>query len=276
MNDLHIRGELMVRNLALATLTAMGVFSSGWALAATESENFDVSPADWVEFMSRDGALGTNFGYSATNNAGGAALPAGEAGGTFPRTQTVAYYADTTLGGTLSSSSVLQATGKLVLDNDDADGRIDIGWFDSNDPPSKMDLIGFSINNGTQLQAVARPTGGMGYANSSSAAMPSAQYDFTLTYDGAGNLQVTLADPNNVNPDLVASLAIPAGTYELNAFGMTSSGEVGSNVPDLTADLFIDDLNYTTADGVIPEPASMLLLGMGALAIAIRMRRRAS
>jgi len=259
----------MLRVLLLGSACCLASLSAATAWGLTESENFNTPPADWAELSNRDVTKGTDFGYSLTNFSNGAA--SGEAGGVFPRTQTAAFYADVTIGE-LGYTSALQASGKAFFRNINADGRIDLGWFDKNDPPAKTDFIGLTINNGVSLQAAARPTGSGTLSNANTQFnLSNGLYNFSISYNGAGQLDVSFTDPANVNPAIVSSLAIPLGAYSLSAFGLTSSGEVGSNVPNLVANLYIDDITYTVA---VPEPASTVLVAIGVFATFSTARRR--
>ena len=266
----------MLRVLILGTTCVVAAFAASAVLAATESENFNSPPVGWGQNQNINAGIGTNFGYSATTNAGGAA---GEAGGYFPRTQTAAYYADTTIGS-LSSASTLTASGKISFENINSDNGIDLGWFDKNDSPNKMDFIGITVNNGVSLRASARPTGsgnstngGVEFNLPNTVGNPR-KWNFTISYSpGTGTLDVAFLDPNGVNPPRTAQIpAIPLGTYDLNAFGLTTSGQHGSNDPLLGARLFIDDITYTV--GEVPEPASALLFVISALAMGVTSRRR--
>jgi len=256
---------------------ALAVFTANSVMAATESENFNsAAPAGWGGNLNVNAGLGTNFGYSATTNAGGTS---GEAGGYFPRTQTAAYYGDVTIGA-LSSAVELHASGKISFENINSDNGIDLGWFDKNDSPAKMDFIGITVNNGNSLRASARPTGSGNSTNGGTEFyLPNTvgaprKWNFTIDYlPGTGSLSVAFLDPNGVNPPRTAALVIPVGTYDLNAFGLTSSGQHGSNVPTQGANLFIDDIIYTSG---VPEPASALLLAVGAVVFTATRRQRLS
>src|ERR1051325_602371 len=76
--------------------------------APQRTQNFNVDPG-WAGVGNL--TLGNNYGYSAaTSFAGGSA---GEAGGTFARTGTENYYADTNLTETLTFHHTLGASGKF-------------------------------------------------------------------------------------------------------------------------------------------------------------------
>jgi hypothetical protein len=176
----------------------------------------------------------------------------------------------------------LTASGRISFENINSDNGIDLGWFDATDSPAKMDFIGITVNNGNSIRAAARPSGsgnsttaGLDFNLPNSVGNPR-RWNFTINYNpGTGTLDVAFLDPNGVNPPRSASLAaIPAGSYNLNAFGLTTSGQHGSNEPNLGANLFIDDISYTSA---VPEPVSALLFAVGAAAVAAtRRQRRAS
>ena len=150
----------MRRTLHLIAAISFSYFLFGAPLLLSaqgvETQSFDseisAEAAGWTgNGINRDVALGTDFGFSATDNAGGSS---GEAGGFFPRLQTpVAFYGDTDLGGELTLDDVLAATGNFMISNLDFDGEIWLGWFDATDSPNRTDFIGLHFrepNGATQ------------------------------------------------------------------------------------------------------------------------------
>ncbi len=231
-----------------------------------ETQSFDseisAEAAGWTgNGLNRDNNLGTDFGFSATDNAGGSS-GIGEAGGFFPRLQTpVAFYGDTDLGGDLSLDDVLAATGNFMISNLDFDGEIWLGWFDATDSPNRTDFIGLHVREpndatrpdfrGLASYFLADGTNDIG----DFVAVPEGELlEFALIYDpvgglGMGELQVFITNRDTGDVIIIANQLNDSDRMEgseFNAFGLTTSGGAGSNVPTRLAELYIDDLMYTS------------------------------
>ena len=237
-----------------------------------ETQTFDseisAEAAGWTGNMNRDDGLGTDFGFSATDNAGGSS-GAGEAGGLFPRLQTpVAFYGDTDLGGELTLDDVLAATGKFMISNLDFDGEIWLGWFDATDSPNRTDFLGLHFREpndatrpdfrGLASYYLADGTNDVG----DFVAVPEDElFEFALIYDplggfgGVGELEVIMTNRDTGDVINIVNELNDADRLEgaeFNAFGFTTSGGAGSNVPTRLAELYIDDLTYTSLDSSFP------------------------
>ena len=103
-----------------------------------EGQTFDsaasAAAAGWTGHLNTlaDGN-GVDLAWRNSSLAGGTA---GEAGGALPtRTVQIAYYADTTLGGSLTEGDVLMASGRFTADSRDGalDGGFELGFFNAND-----------------------------------------------------------------------------------------------------------------------------------------------
>src|SRR5262245_40928496 len=103
----------MFCRLSLATLVLLTVSITSnnihAAILGLSNETFDSAATatahGWTGL--NNAVPNNNFGFSATNNTGG--TPGGEAGGPMARNGVVAYYADTTLLGTLVKPDAIEA-----------------------------------------------------------------------------------------------------------------------------------------------------------------------
>jgi hypothetical protein len=254
----------MARHPFWFAIAAIGSFLAAHASAQSfETQPFDsaasATAAGWTGEDNNDPDLGTEFGFSPTNNAGGSP---GEAGGLFPRIQTpVAFYGDTNLGGTLTLDDPLIATGKFTASNLGFDGEVFLGWFDVSDIPDRTDFMGFQLrepngdtNPDFRQLATYQLASGTIDAGDFVALPGDIRMDFTIEYDpdggaGSGMLTVTMTpaggQPISISNEL--SDADRQEDAEFNAFGLTTSGGAGSNVPEQQVEIFIDDLRYTSA-----------------------------
>lgn len=224
--------------------------------ASAVTETFDTDLGKWT--MALDNTdTSNNFGFSNTNNAGGAGP--GEAGGTFSR-HTWSYIGDG-LGTTLTSSEVIEMSGTAKLINENMDGTMWIGFFDSGYTFSSGDSevggleLGLKIrepDNGSfrvQLKAGGSLTENF-YVDDNTV------WTYDLTYDGSGLFSGTLNGE---------SVELSASPGDMDAFGM-GTGHDGTEM-DPTCQMYLDDVSYT------PEPATVALLGLGSLFLARRKRR---
>ena len=125
------------------TLLRTGVLSvsllawAGTAIAATVFEDFNTDPASrgWIG-VNGPTTAGNNFGWT------GSAV-----GGTFARSLTVRYYADTDLGGTLTRNDAFTMSGTMTLNNINADGNIYLGFLNTTDLSSPFRGLVFAFRN---------------------------------------------------------------------------------------------------------------------------------
>jgi hypothetical protein len=177
----------------------------------------------------------------------------------------VAWYGDTDLGGTLTLDDQLTAAGRLNLLNLDFDGEVWIGWFDAEDSPDRTDFVGLQFRepNGDtnpDFRGLASFYTSVGSYNVGNfVAVPEdTQYEFLIEYDpdqGDGELTITLTDTSSgdtITQTNFLTASERAEDAELNAFGITTSGGAGSNVPTQLMELYIDDLTYTSLKSSVP------------------------
>jgi len=249
-------------------MACLAVLGPWWAArpALGEDQNFNSSAsataAGWTGLKNTTG--GNNFTWKSSNIAGGAA---GEAGGTFKRVSSAnaGWYADTTLGGILTLTNPISASGRLVITNAvNANqhwwlGHLGTNGFDG----SGKNLIGFKfqersaseirvetvvfLKNGTQrksAESVISFTGGnLAF--------------FNYTYDPAGNggLGRLAAELRNSASNTVYSVALnlsagdKATDVTLNAFG-AAEGAISDGLNYI--DMYFDDLGYSTAPSTNP------------------------
>ena len=117
-----------------------------------ETQSFDdaasAAAAGWTGVQNQNGTIGTNYGFSNTNNTGGTA---GEAGGVLPERihGVISYYADTDLDDVLSQkNTALSASGRIRLNSVFTDGGFKIGWFDTTTAAGYQDILGLGIAGG--------------------------------------------------------------------------------------------------------------------------------
>ena len=100
-----------------------------------------------------------------------------------------------------------------------------------------------------------------------------AQFDVDITGIGFalnrinGDVPVTVYGNDDVTVLASSTMLLGANTTEYNWFGYIGDVKIGKVVVDLsgTSSFWMDDFTVTTS--IIPEPATMLLLGLGGLVI---------
>ncbi|MEX0643620.1 MAG: CotH kinase family protein [Pirellulales bacterium] len=240
-------------------------YGAGTLVTGSESQPFtnagSAGAAGFVGYRNADATLRTSFGFAASASAGGTS---GEAGGSVPgRTAEVAYYADTTLGGSLTQQHALSASGRFSVESITAlDGGFEIGWFDSAITQGTPSFLGIRLvdGTGTSLRWGARRDVG-GFAE---LILPTDQlavgqdYRFTITYDpigGGANVGSLLVEFRRASDNVslgVRSVSVPSGgaPIALGAFGIKTL-DFNANIGG-SANVFIDDLVYTTLVTTMP------------------------
>jgi len=215
-------------------------------------EDFSKDP-EWVAvgnrttFEEREVVGAHDFGFSATNNAGGAA--AGEVGGGFWRSGDYGYYADRV--GPLNLEKRLEARGKVKLVTAGPDSDMHLGWFRSaskdNSPDQAGNFVGVHVGGPTRIGHYFIPvfttaTGTRGKVEQGPVLTPGKVFDWSLIYDpeangGNGEMRVTLGKETATLPLKPGQKAEGAS---LDRFGMFTSTIGGQMVK-----IYLDDLKYT-------------------------------
>lgn len=257
----------------------------------SRSESFDSSPSNWVGVENQNGTLGTSYGFSNTNYAGGAA---GEAGGWVPErlNGVISYYADTDFDAALSQKgTVLSASGRITINNAFTDGGLKIGWLDTTTAAGYQDVLGLGIAGGptgNRVGGQAVFTGYTGYwgpdGNAWGILTTGNDYLFDMTYDPTGvdathgKLTVELRNASDNSPvatTTTSGILSGAGDHTMTLDGFGIAANYSTSNPGGSYEVYVDNLTYT-ATGVIPEPSSLALLAaglLGLLAYAWRKRK---
>ena len=225
----------------------------------TESQAFDTQDssraAGWRESgRNRDAALGLDFGFSDSNQAGG---QAGEAGGIFPGNtgNVVEYYADLSIGE-WTLDDPLMASGKFFWDDVNGPGtgahQLIIGFFDATDQPSPPDHLGAEILDANSQFSVLGLSDGTfltkhGFGRTAPEDTP---MEFLFEYDptggafGEGLVEATFGDfPTSRYVFRALDREIGA---QFNAFGIFNSPRIGGGEISPFADAYIDEVTYTS------------------------------
>ncbi|MEM9898144.1 MAG: LamG-like jellyroll fold domain-containing protein, partial [Pseudomonadota bacterium] len=219
--------------------------------AGTETQSFDTAQgaalAGWTGTDNRSTTLGADFGYSATNNSGGAA--SGEAGGTFSRTLNSSLYTDRTLGGILSTQDALSFSTNITV-------RPDGGAS-----PDHVALMGWFSEDGTQYLGVgiAEPQGGgyrlrisyndgSGRVEDTTIIQLASDTDYTLTFDYDPVTESVTVNATGATLGGTATFSVAGLDIDVTQFGLATADHTGPQVGN-TFDIFVDDVTYTTVGG---------------------------
>jgi hypothetical protein len=237
------------------------------APAAAETQSFtspaSAAAAGWTGVKNTTG--GSDFTWKDSNVAGGTP---GEAGGTFKRVSSgnAGWFADVTLGGTLSLTNSFSASGRLVLTNAaTADQHWWLGHFGTHEfDGSPRNLVGFRFSESSasavRVETVAflkngtERTTGTTVVNFTGGNVAFFDYTYNPSLNsGRGRLVANLRNAAS-NTVYTGTLNLFAGDKTtgaaLNAFGMAEGGLAsdGSNF----IDMFVDDVTYSTATPTFP------------------------
>ena len=243
-----------------------------------------------------NGGNATSLSWADTNTAGG---DAGEIGGIQSRGASHAGVADLNIG-TMTAADTLHAHGIMNTTNLGYNGAWWLGWFnqDQADGSSFVNAPHNTLGNspGTVIGAVHledgnwRTGGALGHTradgsfnanfNQNYAALPQGPVEFWLDYDPAGGAlgvgEVTYRVNDAGGTEIVNTthafnpITRPdADGDPVNAFGFFATGGNTDAVVQ-QAEVWLDNLEYT----VVPEPSTILLLGMGLISLAGFRRRR--
>jgi hypothetical protein len=197
-------------------------------------------------YKAKDVGGAHDFGFSATNHAGG---KAGEVGGTFWRSGKYGYYADKV--GPLSLDDRLEARGRVVLKSGGPDSDMFLGWFNSSNkeesPTQAGHFLGVHVGGPTRVGHYFHPslttaTGTRVQAKTGPVLTPGKVYDWSLVYDsaaenGTGAVTVTLGTESVTLP-LRKGVKAQGATFD--RFGLFTSTIGGQIVR-----IYLDDLKYT-------------------------------
>jgi hypothetical protein len=267
----------MTRRLAILLVAAVGFGGTAPASAqlTTITERFDTAASaaanGWTGF--RNTADGNNFGFSNTGNVAGTP---GEAGGIFARNLDNHYYADTTLGGTISRTANLTISGSFRLTNANFDGVIFVGFFNTANVTPAGESLGLILQepnatSGTAFRGDVRVRTAAGVHSETTLFLnlaPGVTHNFSLTWtgsaNGSGTLAGTIAGTN-------VTVNAPASTEVYNAFGIGTAMAGDNNASQVTGPCFFDNLTYSA----IPEPSALALAGLSGVGFVLaRLRRR--
>lgn len=248
-----------------------------------ERQRFDApeaaADAGWTGL--NHGTGGNVYGWSSTTHAGG---ERGEAGGRLARHGGFDYFADTSIGTIDVLDVPLEATGRLFWDEDNgwSAGQA-IGWFNTEDE-GHDNVLGFVLNDpNTEGLARAEPRLYLASGPHDRFLPPievpiGRPLTFAMLYDpqggqGSGLFSIELFDGGTSlgRRDAALTEADRATGISLNAFGIHTR-LLRDPDPDLWANLYVDDLRYTTV--VVPEPGTVTLVVLLMLSSAMARRRR--
>jgi hypothetical protein len=209
---------------------------------ATVTETFETETSTTQNGWTGSGntASGNNFKWSNTSTVSGSV---GEAGGSFARSVSYRYFANTSIG-TYERTNTLRMQGSFKLNNQDFDGNFYLGYFKIG--AQSANFAGISIaepsgatSNPFRASASVNGTGGASSAQINLTQDALLSYDLTWNgnADGSGTLSGTLAGtPVNV--------AVAAGSGSYDAFGLMVGGSSSDNINQNTINCFFDDLTY--------------------------------
>jgi len=239
----------MSKKLTTLTIAAMLLtLSWGQALAVEfETENFTTNPG-WT--------LGGGSGgwYNSTARAGD-----GKEGSlTGPDGAPREYYADTDLGGTLTESDNIYASGNGYATSDE----MHFGHFNTGDLSSGYPTLGLEIHGGPSAWAII--DGILSPSGVSAPWLLNKKFWWKYTYDGSTKtITVDVADNAAYTGNAVQIVYTNAAAdFDINSFGLvvaTTNGPRNGNM---------DNVEYT----IVPEPATVAILGLGSL-VLLRRRR---
>jgi len=278
----------MKRSILIAVAALIGLnLASPVGAAIIRTQNFNADPG-WASQLNL--ASPNSYGFQNTTHITGST--AGEAGGTYGRTNTFAYYADPNVS--LGANELIQLTGKLTIDsNAGQQGGIRIGWFDNRDyaPGGPLaagpifgtnDFVGFVLQDpsgsGGRFRAVLRMIRGNGSDQNlqfTTGVLPGFDYNFDFVYNplansGNGQLALSLTGIDDLGFTTNLTFNLPAGfrtggTFEFNSFGLST---LNFGALTGTSTIFLDDLAYS-----VPEPSTLALLALAAGSIWLRRKR---
>lgn len=259
--------------VCLLAVTAVAMLSG--VVTAVESQSFDSAASAAAGGWTGSGNTTWGpYGYSDTNNTGGSS-GAGEAGGTFERTNVAAYYGDTDIG-TVNGADGFSASGELYVAAPFADNDTFVGHFGT----PAAGAVGYENHHGgfmlrelntSNFRFMARVRGdGGGQQTGDQVVTPNGNYNFNYNYD-AGTQQLTATLTHPLTGSVVSTSTTPAmtdQTFTADAFGLRSGFNSAGSGQTMIA--YIDGVTYSSA---IPEPSTLILLALSVVGLVMRRGR---
>ena len=220
------------------------------------TESFAKLPISWTGSGNTD--AGNHFGWSPDTswceNMNVEYMTAkGEVGGIFARSTSYRYYADTRIG-TMNRTETLRFAGNFSLADENFDGTIRVGYFNTSQPGGNFTGIEITGPAGTPITPMVHKSGALfraslkvnGPAGSTSTGPLEMEMNFLgaafdLAWTGKPDGSGTLAGTLNSRP---VSISVPAGNGSFNAFGIVAGGDSDENPDRKTGGCYFDNLNY--------------------------------
>jgi len=220
------------------------------------TETFATSPNGWTgSGNTRDG---NDFGWSSNTswceNMNAPYMQVkGEAGGVLTRSKKHRYYADTGIGKK-NRTGTLRFAGNLYLANENFDGTLRIGYFNTSSPESNF--IGIEIREpaGKPITPMIHKTGQlfrghlciMGTGGTTSTVPLELEMNFLgatfdLTWTGNADGSGTLSGTVTSRP---VSITVAAGSGSFNAFGILAGGDSSDDPTKKNGGCYFDNLTY--------------------------------
>ena len=216
-----------------------------------QTQDFSKDP-EWtgagnhVTYEDREVVGAHDFGFSATNHAGGTK---GEVGGGLWRSGAFGYYADRV--GPLNLEQRLEARGKVKLVTAGPDSDMQLGWFNSaakdKNRGDTENFVGIHVGGPTRIghyfiPAFATAKATTGKVEQGPVLLVGKLFDWSLVYDptangGNGEMRVTLGTESVTLPLKPGQKAQGASLDRFGLFTSTAGGQM--------VKIYLDDLQYT-------------------------------
>jgi uncharacterized repeat protein (TIGR02543 family) len=242
--------------------TAVYTFLDGNRISprGNRTESFATTPSGWAG--SGNTAGGYSFGYSSSTSFcvnQNAAYNKGEVGGTFARSTTYRYYADTGIGAK-SRTNTLHLSGNLQLTKPDPKlpihypGVIRIGYFNTSTPGSNFVGIEIREPSGTATDSTVYKSGEQYRAylavRGSGGTVSSVPIELEMNFLGAAFDLIWKGNPDGSGTlsgtvtSLPINISVAAGTGSFNAFGILAGGDSSNDSTQANGSYYFDNLTY--------------------------------
>ena len=236
----------------LAAAASAVVFVPPALGGAAFTENFDIAPVDWKGLDNGSPPQWGPYGWSNTNLTGGTS-GAGEAGGTFLRTNVRNYYADTALGGKITEAMSFGASGEIYVSAPNADNDVIMGHFFA--PPQgavaeEANHAGILLRelDANNWRFMARIRGdGSSQTDGNQVIVPNGNYRFSYNFDPVARTVTAQLFPIGGGAAIATSTTgvLQAGeVFEANSFGWTGGFSGAGEGQNMQAAM--DGVTYTT------------------------------